>query len=320
MDACLIMGGAGYIGSHMVHALLEQGHPVVVMDNLSTGLRNRLPPEVPFYESDFACTETLAKVFNAHTIGLVMHFAASIWPFDSIENPRLYYDNNVHKSVQLLDWLVAHDLKYFIFSSTAAVYAGQDSGSLSEDAPIKPITPYGRSKAMFEWVLEDYARAYDFKAVSLRYFNAAGVEPFFVDRHLDQSSDKVIPAALCVASGDVQRMKIFGDQYPTPDGTCIRDFVHVMDICDAHWAAYQYLVKGGASRVFNIGCGKGYSVKEVVQAAREVTGHPIPIEVAAPRPGDLPRAVASIDAIQRSCAWSPKRSALDVMIQSMWAG
>lgn len=318
-DTFLIVGGAGTIGSHMVHYLLSLGYQVVVVDDLSTGQFARFPSDVIFYESDFASPQTLAQVMRAHSIHTVMHFAASISPADSLKNPQAYYENNTCKGIRMLETLLKHGLKHCIFSSTAAVYAQQDVSNLSEDAPVAPITPYGRSKLMFEWILQDYARAHGLKAVSLRYFNVAGREPLYLEERPSFAVRGELMGSIArVVSGEESIMKIHGDGYPTPDGTCIRDFIHVMDVCDAHLAVYQYLCDGGASTVFNIGSGAGYSVKEVIEVARSVSGHPIPAEVVAARPGDLPKVVAAIGRIQDACGWRPKRSSLEDMIQSMW--
>ena len=316
--AILIVGGAGYIGSHMVAYAYEHDLDVVVLDNLSSGHRDAVPDHVPFYEGDLSDRNLLDRVFKAHTITAVMHFAAHIEVAESVQHPAKYYHNNVAKTLVLLDAMVVHDVKRLIFSSTAAVYGEPTTESITEDHPKQPINPYGASKWMVEQVLQDYAKAYGLQSVALRYFNASGAHPlgYLAERH--QPETHLIPLLLEVAMGRRQQFYQYGDDYPTPDGSCVRDFIHVMDLCEAHALALLYLHNGGETRAFNVGSSSGFSVKAVIEAARRVTGHAIPVEVHPRRAGDPATLIADAASLRACCGWRPHYDDLYTIISQAW--
>jgi len=318
-ETILVVGGAGYIGSHMVIDLLQAGYEVVVLDNLSRGHRDLLENGV-FIEGDLGDTKLLDSIFSQHQIAAVMHFAAYSLVGESVSKPLDYYRNNVAKTVELLAAMGRHRVRYFIFSSTAAVYGEPRSMEpLCEDSPCLPTNPYGATKLAVERMLVDNAATGDFRHVSLRYFNAAGADPAgrVGERHHPETH--LIPLVLQVATGERQAIQIYGTDYPTQDGTCIRDYVHVCDLTQAHLLALEYLLRGGSSAVYNLGNNKGYSVREVVETARRITRHPIPAVEADRRPGDPAFLVADSGRIRRELGWQPRHERLDAIIETAWA-
>jgi UDP-glucose 4-epimerase len=317
----LIVGGAGYIGSHMVNKLVRCGYEVVVADNFSTGFRDALAvagsPLV--VELDIGDSDALSALFAAHCFDAVLHFASFIQVGESVTEPGKYYANNFSATLTLLQAMVKAGVKRFIFSSTAAVYGVPAYVPIDEAHPKAPINPYGRSKWMVEQVLEDYDRAYGLKSVCLRYFNAAGADPEgeLGERHVPETH--LIPLVLQAASGRREAISVFGTDYNTPDGTCIRDYIHVADLCDAHALALQRLLEGGESGRFNLGNGQGFSVKEVIDTARRVTGREIPVRYEARRAGDPPMLVADASLARGVLGWQPKFADLDIIVAHAWA-
>ncbi|NTW67534.1 MAG: UDP-glucose 4-epimerase GalE [Nitrospirae bacterium] len=317
MNRVLVTGGAGYIGSHVVKALGEQGLPVVVLDNLSTGHREAVLAG-EFVEGDLADADMLDRVFEQYRPAAVMHFAAFIEVGESVRDPLKYYHNNAANAVNLLSAMQRHSVENFIFSSTAAVYGIPESIPLRETAPIRPINPYGQAKAFVEKVLEDAAGTGRMRYVSLRYFNAAGADPGGRIGEQHHPESHLIPLTLKAAKGARKSITVFGTDYPTPDGTCIRDYVHVNDLADAHLLALDHLLQKGGSRAFNCGYGHGFSVREVIEAARRVTAVDIPLETAARRPGDPPSLVADSSALRRELGWVPRHDDLEYIIGTAW--
>jgi UDP-glucose 4-epimerase len=313
----LVAGGAGYIGSHMVKLLRLGGYSVLVLDNLSTGHEDALLG-APFIKGSIGDAALLNELFSKHTVEAVINFASLIAVGESVRKPDAYYRNNVAETLVLLESMVKHKVSRFLFSSTAAVYGHPDQIPVKESAVKNPMSPYGRSKWMIEQALEDLDTAYGFRSVALRYFNAAGADP---DGELGERHDPethLIPLALQVASGRKESLDVYGDDYPTPDGTCVRDYIHVMDLCEAHLLALKHLLAGGLSKAFNLGNGQGFSVREVIETAERVTGKPIPFRMAPRRAGDPPALVASSQLIQKELGWQPKRSGLDTIIEDAW--
>jgi UDP-glucose 4-epimerase len=312
-----ITGGAGYIGSHVVRTLGEQGHEVLVYDNLSKGHREAVL-HGRLIVGDLADTALLEQTLYEFRPDAVMHFAAFIEVGESVREPLKYYRNNTANAMNLLDAMLRNNVKTFIFSSTAAVYGIPESFPIPETAPIQPINPYGRSKAFVEQALKDAASAQGLRYVSLRYFNAAGADQQgrIGERHDPESH--LIPLALKAAKGDRQAIKVFGADYPTPDGTCIRDYIHVDDLTDVHILALKYLQDGGNSDIFNCGYGKGHSVREVVDTARKVTGIDFRVDTADRRPGDPPVLVADSSKLQKILGWSPKHNDLEYIVRTAW--
>ena len=313
----LVVGGAGYIGAHMSKDLLHAGYDVLILDDLSRGHRDLLTGGT-FYEGDLGDSALLKKIFSTHKVGAVMHFAAYSLVGESVEKPLTYYCNNVARTVNLLDAMIQNDVKRFIFSSTAAVYGEPVHVPINEDHPRQPTNPYGTSKLTVEYMLADCQRAYGLQYVSLRYFNAAGADASgkIGERHEPESH--LIPLVLQVATGQRESIKIFGTNYPTPDGTCLRDYVHVSDLTQAHLLALQHLLAGGESAIYNLGNSKGYSVREVIETARRITGHPIPTVTAARRPGDPAQLIADSTKIRRELGWEPRYERLASIIETAW--
>jgi len=313
----LVVGGAGYIGSHMVKMLSQAGHSVVTLDNLSNGYRSAVKYG-DFVEGDIADVELLKGIFADHTFDGVMHFASFIQVGESVEKPSMYYRNNVTNTQTLLDTMIEYDVKKFIFSSTAATFGEPEYTPIDEAHPQKPINPYGHSKLMVEQILSDFDRAYGLKSVCLRYFNAAGADP---DGELGERHDPethLIPLVLQAASGRRKNITVFGDDYDTPDGTCVRDYIHINDLCSAHLLALEYLVKGGDSKAYNMGNGQGYSIKELIDVARKVTGNDFEVVSGPRRDGDPARLVADSKLLQAELGWKPEYPELENIISHAW--
>jgi UDP-glucose 4-epimerase len=310
----LITGGAGYIGSACAQMLLEAGHNVVVYDALLTGHRAAVPSGAEWIQADLSQRDVLRRTMAQGKFDAVMHFAAFIEAGESMRDPGKYFQNNVAGSIGLLDEAQRAGIGRIVFSSTAAVYASSDE-PLSEDSVIKPANVYGQTKLMVEQALEWYHNVHQMHSAVLRYFNAAGAIPGRGEDHPDESH--LIPLVLRVPLGMVPAVKIFGDDYATPDRSAIRDYIHIADLISAHLLVLEALADR-PKMVYNIGNGAGYSVKQVIETAREVTGHPIPAEVAPRRPGDAARLVASSEKIQRELGWTPRVPALREIVASAW--
>jgi UDP-glucose 4-epimerase len=313
----LVVGGAGYIGSHMLKALHLAGHDMVVLDNLSTGWRDAVCYG-SLIEGDAADIDLLKRLFQSYRFDAVMHFASSIQVGESVVMPARYYRNNFSATLVLLDAMVEAGVGKFIFSSTAAIFGEPQYVPIDEGHPKAPMNPYGRSKWMVEQMLEDYGRAYGLRHVALRYFNAAGADPEgeLGERH--QPETHLIPLVLEAAAGNRQSITVFGEDYDTPDGTCIRDYVHVADLCAAHLQAVDYLAAGGQSAVFNLGNGGGHSVREVIDTARRVTQRAIRVDVKARREGDPARLVADATLARKVLGWAPRYGDLATIITHAW--
>jgi UDP-glucose 4-epimerase len=309
-----LTGGAGYIGSAAAQLLLEAGHKVTVYDSLVTGHRAAVPSNARFIEADLAAREALEQALRAEPFDAVLHFAAFIEAGESMQQPGKYFHNNLALSLGLIEAAAKARVPRFVLSSTAAVYASSDA-PLSEEATIAPANVYGQTKWMIEQTLDWYRRIHGLHYAALRYFNAAGALPGRGEDH--QPESHLIPLVLRVALGQRPDIKIFGTDYPTPDGTCIRDYIHIADLISAHLLALQAL-DAHDRLIYNLGSGSGYSVRQVVEAARRVTGHPIPASEVDRRPGDPPRLVAESDRIQRELGWQPEHRSLPDIIRSAW--
>ena len=314
----LIIGGAGYIGSHMVAFAQEQGINVVVLDDLSTGHREMVVKDVPFYQGDLSDVVLLKSIFSQHAITAVMHFAAHIEVAESVQSPGKYYQNNVAKTISLLNAMIECRIRYFIFSSTAAVYGEPRTDKISETHVKAPINPYGLSKWMVEQICQDYASAYDFNYIALRYFNASGAHPSGHLAEYHQPETHIIPLLLQVASDQRDIFYQFGDDYGTKDGSCVRDFIHVMDLCQAHALALSHLMCGGESQAFNVGSSQGNSVRQVIEVARKVTGHPIPVKIQPRRAGDPSCLIADSQVLAQVCGWQPVYENIEIIIEHAW--
>ena len=310
----LVTGGAGYIGSHMVHELADAGEPVAVLDNLSTGFRFLVPTSVPFVAGSTGDRTLVSEVIAHHRVSAIIHFAASIVVPDSVSDPLGYYSNNTMNTCALLDVAIKSGVREFIFSSTAAVYGNAGEASVREDAPTAPISPYGTSKLMSEIMLHDAARAHGLRFVVLRYFNVAGADPRLRTGQATPAATHLIKIACETAIARRPKMSVFGTDYPTPDGTCIRDYIHVTDLVKAHSAALAYLRSGGTSTTFNCGYGHGASVLEVIAAVRRACGRDFPVEMSGRRPGDPPSLVANVDRIRSKLPWRPQFQNLDTIV------
>ena len=316
--AILVAGGAGYIGSHMVKDLIEHGEDVVVADNLSTDHRDAINPKAKFYEGDIRDRKFLDKVFDNEDITAVVHFAAfSIVP-ESMSKPLKYFDNNTGGMITLLEAMRDHNIKYIVFSSTAATYGVPEHMPIKETDPQNPINPYGLSKLMMEKMMAWADKAYGIKFVALRYFNVAGAAPDGTIGEDHGPETHLVPIILQVAQGKRKELSIFGDDYNTPDGTNVRDYVHVMDLADAHILAIKYLEAGNKSNAFNLGSSTGFSNKQMLEAAREVTGKPIPAKMAPRRPGDPDSLVAASDKARTILGWKPKYDDVHDIIATAW--
>jgi UDP-glucose 4-epimerase len=313
----LIVGGAGYIGSHLNKEISKKGIKTVIFDNLSYGHRDFVKWGT-FEKGDLGNIEDIRSVFRKYPIEAVMHFAAFTYVGESVEDPQKYYLNNVKNTLNLLQVMLEENVKYFVFSSTCATYGNPVEIPITENHPQNPINPYGKGKLIVETVLKDYSDAYGLKYASLRYFNAAGADPDGDVGELHDPETHLIPLILDVAAGKREDIKIFGTDYDTPDGTCIRDYIHVTDLAEAHILALEYLQNGGKSDFFNLGNGNGFSVKEVIETARKVTGKNIKAAEADRRPGDPPILVGSSDKAKRTLNWNPKYDKLSKIIETAW--
>jgi UDP-glucose 4-epimerase len=313
----LVLGGAGYIGSHMVKRLLGDGHYVIVMDNLSRGYRDAVLCDT-FFECDISDEVAISRLFASQSIDAVFHFASFIEVGESVKFSEMYFKNNFEATQCLLKVMVRFNVKYLVFSSTAAVYGKPQYSPIDETHPKRPINPYGESKLMVEEILKEFDKAYGLKSVSLRYFNVAGADPSgeLGERHYPETH--LIPLILQTASGRNDAVSIYGDDYDTPDGTCVRDYIHVNDIVDAHIKAIEYLKNGNKSAAFNLGNGKGFSVKEVVDAAEKVTAKKIAVKLNARREGDSPTLVADAALAKKILGWKPKFTDVKDIIQHAW--
>ena len=304
--AILISGGAGYIGSHMVLAALHRGDEVVVLDNLSTGHRSLVAEGAHFHQGDVGDQALLRRLFRDHSVTAVIHFAGSIVVPESVSKPLEYYANNTVASRSLIEACIQSGVKQFIFSSTAAVYGLPEHNPVTETTKPMPINPYGRSKLMTEWMLEDAARAHDLRYVALRYFNVAGADPQARIGLATVGATHLLKIAVEAATGQRAKIDVFGTDYPTPDGSCIRDFIHVSDLAQAHRSALSYLRAGGASATLNCGYGRGYSVLETIEAVRRVSGRNFAVQYAPRRPGDIMTMVADTSLIRSTLDWTPQ--------------
>ncbi len=306
----LVTGGAGYIGSHMVHELVDAGEPVVVLDNLSTGFRFLIPASVPFVAGSTGDRAIVGDTIARYGITSIIHFAASIVVPESVIDPLGYYNNNTMNTCALLDVAIKAGVRQFIFSSTAAVYGETSEAPVREDAPTTPISPYGTSKLMSEIMLHDAGKAHELRFIILRYFNVAGADPKLRTGQATPAATHLIKIACETAIGKRPRMSIFGTDYATPDGTCIRDYIHVSDLVQAHSVALAYLRSGGANATFNCGYGQG----SVIEAVRRACGRDFPVEVSGRRPGDAPALVANVDRIRAALPWRPRFQNLDTIV------
>lgn len=311
----LVTGGAGYIGSHTVLALLDAGEKAVVLDDFSTGFRWAVPDGVPLVVGDIGDGDLVTETIARHDIDEIIHFAAKIVVPESVADPLGYYFNNTAKARTLIATAVGCDVRRFIFSSTAAVYGDPTHHPVTEDEPTKPLSPYGRSKLMVEWMLEDTARAHDLSYVALRYFNVAGADPQGRAGQSTPNATHLIKVAVQTALGQRPKLLVFGTDYPTPDGTCVRDYIQVTDLARAHLDALRHLRVGGPSLVANCGYAKGFSVLEVIEAVKRVSGVDFPVEYAARRPGDPAAIVAANDRARAMLGWTPQHDDLDAIVR-----
>ncbi len=317
--AVLVLGGAGYIGSHTVYELIRAGRDVVVADNLVTGFRKAVHPKARFYELDIRDRRALDALFEKEDIEGVIHFAASSQVGESMKDPLKYYDNNLWGTNSLLESMVAHNAMKILFSSTAATYGIPEKTPILESDRTQPINPYGETKLAMEKMMRWTDLACGLKYVALRYFNACGAHPDGVIGEAHDPETHLIPIILQVPNGQREFIGIFGGDYDTPDGTCVRDYIHVMDLAQAHILALDYLLRGGESNTFNLGNGVGFSNKEVVETARRVTGHPIPERMLDRRPGDPDILVASSEKAKSVLGWKPQYADLETIISTAWS-
>jgi UDP-glucose 4-epimerase len=317
MNVC-VTGGAGYIGSHMVRVLRRAGHGVVVIDDLSAGHADALPVDVPLVRADVRDRGAVATALRDHRVEAVLHFASRIQVGESVVKPLLYWRDNLGAAIALVETALDAGAKHFVLSSTAAVYGDPVRVPLDEDHPTAPVNPYGETKLAMERMLADYARAYGISYAALRYFNASGAdtEAGIGERHDPETH--LIPIVLEAALGRRPHVTLFGDDYATPDGTCVRDYIHVLDLAEAHLVALAYLRRGGESGPFNLGTGQGHSVREVIEVAKRVTKRDIPVVMGPRRAGDSPELVASADRAARVLGWTAKRSSLEEIVRDAW--
>ncbi|MCO7127645.1 UDP-glucose 4-epimerase GalE [Sporolactobacillus shoreicorticis] len=317
--AILVLGGAGYIGSHAVYQLIEAGENVVVVDNLQTGHKEALHPDAKFYQGDIRDKAFLDSVFKKENIKGVIHFAANSLVGESVEKPLKYFNNNVYGMQILLEAMNDNNVKHIVFSSTAATYGEAEIVPITEDMPTQPTNPYGETKLTMEKMMKWCDRAYGMRFVALRYFNVAGASKSGAIGEDHHPETHLIPIVLQAAAGERDHIFIFGDDYATKDGTCVRDYVHIEDLIAAHRLALRYLFDGGKSDVFNLGSSEGFSVKEIIEAARKVTGKTIPAELAPRRAGDPSTLIASPEKAKRVLGWNPKHTNIPEILADAWA-
>jgi len=310
----LITGGAGYIGSHMTHHLLESSEDIVVLDNLSTGVERNLPKNIPFVRGDIADPALVSKLMETHKVDSVIHFAGSVVVPESVEKPLAYYANNTSGARTLIETAIRQGVANFIFSSTAAVYGTPKVLPVSEDSPTIPDSPYGRSKLMTEWMLQDAAAAHPLKFGILRYFNVAGADPKGRTGQSTPRATHLIKRACQVATGQAPHLTIFGTDYDTPDGTGVRDYIHVSDLVDIHQCVLNHLRKGGDSLLINCGYGRGFSVRQVAATVERIAGQKLKIEEAPRRPGDMASVVANTAKLSKILGWEPNHADLDTIV------
>ncbi|HOI71205.1 MAG TPA: UDP-glucose 4-epimerase GalE [Methanobacterium sp.] len=313
----LIVGGAGYIGSHINKKLSKQGYETVVFDNLSYGHVDFVKWG-QFHQGDLGNIDDIRGVFKKYPIDAVMHFAAFTYVGESVKDPQKYYQNNLCNTLNLLQVMMEEDVKYLVFSSTCATYGEPEVIPITENHTQNPINPYGKAKLMVEQILGDYSHAYGLKYVLLRYFNAAGADPEAEIGELHNPESHLIPLIMDVACDIREKIQIYGTDYPTPDGTCIRDYIHVVDLADAHIKALEYLQGDGESDAFNLGNGQGFSVKQVIETAKKITGKEIKAEEVERRPGDPPVLIGSSDKAKEILGWDPKYHELSYIIETAW--
>ncbi|WP_214848955.1 UDP-glucose 4-epimerase GalE [Exiguobacterium sp. s193] len=316
--AVLVVGGAGYIGSHAVYQLIDAGKDVVVIDHLQAGHKAAVHPQARLYEGDIRDRSFLDRVFTEETMEQVVHFAAFSLVGESMEQPLKYFNNNVYGTEVLLEAMVAHDIKQIVFSSTAATYGEQETMPILETARTNPTNTYGETKLMMEKMMKWCEQAHGLRYVALRYFNVAGARATGEIGEDHTPETHLVPLVLEVANSQRPVIAIYGDDYATPDGTCIRDYIHVEDLIEAHVLALDYLRQGHASDVFNLGSSHGFSVREIIEAARRVTKHPIPEQVVARRAGDPSTLIAGSEKAKRVLGWSPSRTDIDQIIHDAW--
>ncbi|MEO1375648.1 MAG: UDP-glucose 4-epimerase GalE [Cyanobacteria bacterium J06635_10] len=316
----LVTGGAGYIGSHTVNALKQAGYEVLILDNLVYGHRDLVEQvlKVELIQGDTGDRDLLDNLFKSREIAAVMHFSAYAYVGESVSDPAKYYRNNVIGTITLLEAMLAASVKKFVFSSTCATYGVPEVVPIPEDHPQNPINPYGATKLMVERILSDFNDAYDFKSVRFRYFNAAGADPSGLLGEDHNPETHLIPLVLQAALGKRESISIFGTDYPTSDGTCVRDYIHVSDLADAHVLGLEYLLKGGDSAFFNLGNGNGFSVKEVIETARQVTGKDIKAVECDRRPGDPPALIGSAEKARKILGWQPQYPNLKEIMIHAW--
>ena len=313
----LVTGGAGYIGSHFVKRLILKNFNVIVIDNLSRGHLRALHPKAIFEKVDLLNEEQLNSFFSKYNIDAVVHFAAFAYVGESVENPSLYYTNNVVGSLNLIKSVVRAGIKYFIFSSTCSVYGDNVKIPIEENQPTNPLNPYAQTKLTIENILKDFEQAYGLKYIALRYFNAAGADPIGSIGESHDPETHLIPLVLKTALGEREKIFIFGDDYPTDDGTCVRDYIHVEDLAEAHLLALEFLENQNRSEIINLGTGKGKSVKEIIELARGITGKEIPADVTSRRPGDPAILVADNRKAKEVLGWQPSFD-IENIIQTAW--
>lgn len=316
--AILVCGGAGYIGSHAVHQLIARGEEVVIVDNLQTGHRGALHPQATFCEGDIRDAAALDRIFTERSIEAVLHFAANSLVGESMEQPLLYFNNNVYGMQVLLEAMVRHGVDKIVFSSTAAVYGEPKRVPIREDDETNPTNAYGETKLTMEKMMKWVSRASGVRYVSLRYFNAAGALPDGSIGEDHKTETHLIPLILQVPTGRRDHITVYGDDYPTPDGTCLRDYIHVVDLADAHMRALDYLRRGGESDIFNLGSGSGFSVKEMIAAAEKATGRTIAVEIGARRAGDPAQLIASSEKARTVLGWQPQFTDVEEVIGTAW--
>ena len=314
----LVLGGAGYIGSHTALELIKKGHEVIVVDNLVTGYEKAVPDKAVFYQGDTRNLEFLDNLFKTEKIDAVIHFAAYSLVGESVTNPLKYYDNNLYGTKVLLEAMIKNNVNKIVFSSTAATYGEPENIPILESDRTCPTNPYGETKLAMEKMFHWASKAHGLNYVSLRYFNACGADATGQIGEAHNPESHLIPLVLQVPNGKRESVSIYGTDYDTPDGTCIRDYIHVTDLAQAHILAVEYLARGGESDIFNLGNGVGYSVREVIETARSVTGHPIPAIEVPRRAGDPARLVASGEKAKKVLGWEPEIKQLDDIIASAW--